>query len=430
MQILHLNTFDTQGGAARAAYRLHRALKEYGQDSKMLVMKKKSCDPDVKRKAILLYKKKGYFEDKIFSLQKSSNPSFHSINFVSSKIYREINESVFDIVHFHWLGLQFISIEEIKKIAKPIVWTLHDMWAFCGAEHYVDINSAKRFQEGYCSANRPLTDKGLFDIDKWVWKRKQKNWKNIKFNFVAPSNWIADCLQNSKLFLNQQAAIIPNCLDTEVFCPKKKKKCRKLFDIDQEKKIILFGADGGEENPLKGFNLLQKALKILYNSKLSDEIQCVVFGGRNNSEQGNAYGIPIKNVGRIIDDNQLSNLYNAADLFVTPSMIDNLPNTVMEAMSCGIPCIGFNIGGIPDLIDHQENGFLVPPFSSINLADGIQYLLSDMNRLTIFAKAARSKVLRNYTPNLIAEQYVHLYQRVISGYGEKSIKTFCCDKIS
>ena len=412
MQILHVNTFDTKGGAARAAYRIHKALKAYGHDSTMLVTKKKSYDNDVNNFSSFLQKKRKELEEKIFSLQKSSNCSFHSINFIPSKIYHEINKSSSDIVHFHWLGLQLISIEEIKKITKPIVWTLHDMWAFCGAEHYMGLHSPERFQEGYCSANRPLTDKGFFDIDKWVWKRKQKHWKNIKFHFVAPSKWLAHCLQKSKLFSGQEATIIPNCLDTEVFRPKDKKSCREFFNLDQEKKILLFGADGGGENHLKGFHLLQEALKILANSGLSNKIQCVVFGGRTDSEQKELYGIPTKHVGRITDDDQLASLYNTADLFIIPSLIDNLPNTVMEAMSCGVPCIGFDISGIVYL--QQENGFLVPPFSSLELAEGIQWLLSDMNRLTALANAARGKVLANYRPDIIAEQYTTLYHQVLS----------------
>jgi glycosyltransferase involved in cell wall biosynthesis len=292
------------------------------------------------------------------------------------------------------------------------------MWAFCGAEHYIDFNSPERYKEGYCSFNRSSLDVGLFDIDKWVWRRKKKNWSNVKFNFVTPSKWITDCLQESKLFSDQKAVIIPNCLDTEMFQPKKKEICRKIFDIDQGKKIILFGADEGGKNPLKGFHLLQDSFKILASSKLLNEIQCVVFGGCNNLEQEETYGIPIKNVGRITDDELLASLYNAVDLFVIPSMIDNLPNTVMEAMSCGVPCIGFNIGGIPDLIDHQENGFLVPPFSSKGLSDGMQWLVSDMNRLTIFGRNARKKVLANYHPNIIAKQYTALYQQVLSDYGK------------
>ncbi len=420
MRILHLNTFDIKGGAARAAYRIHKALNENCQDSKMLVVKKKSYDPDIKKFSIFLHKRRRIIEEKIFSLQKSSNPSFHSLNLIPSTIYREINQSSSDIVHFHWLGLQLISIEEIKKITKPIVWTLHDMWAFCGAEHCIDLNSSERYREGYCSTNRPLADKGIFDIDKWVWKRKQKSWNNVKFHFVAPSKWLADCVQKSKLFSGEQATVIPNCLDTQVFQPKNKEICRGVFGLDLKKKIVLFGADGGGKNPLKGFHLLQESLKILSSSKLSDEIQCVVFGGHKHREQKDMYGISTNHIGRIADDEQLASLYNAADIFITPSMIDNLPNTVMEAMSCGVPCIGFDIGGIPDLIDHKENGFLVPPYSSLELADGIQWLLSDMNRLMNFGKAARSKVLENYTPDIIAKQYIAFYRQVLLEHGNKS----------
>ncbi len=420
MNILHLNTFDIHGGAARAAYRIHAALRANGIRSEMLVAQKDGFDENVKCYNIPLLQQKRRFFQKILKLQKTKNPTFHSGNLFPTGIYKEISLSNADVVHFHWIGYDLISIAEVKKISQPIVWTLHDMWAFCGTEHYIDLNSQERFQKGYCSANKPLTDDGFFDVDKFVWRKKQNHWKNIKFYFVGPSKWIVNCVQKSCLFFNHYATVIPNCLDTQLFRPKNKEACRKTFNLEQNKKILLFGADGGGGNPLKGFSVLQEALKIL-PLKLSKEIQCVVFGEHKQSEKKDINGIQINYIGRIANDEQLALVYNVANVFIIPSMIDNLPNTVMEAMSCGVPCIGFNVGGIPDLIDHKENGFIVQEFSSQQLADGIKWLLSDNNRLTVFGKAARAKVLKSYQFDLIAKKYIDLYRQVLSEHSDKQL---------
>ena len=414
MNILHLNTFDVLGGAARAAHRIHTALRENNIHSEMLVGLKVGQDTSVKEYPVRFKHKKLEYSQKILDLQKSENPTYHTCNIFPSGIYRAINRSSADIVHFHWIGNELISIAEVKKINKPIVWTLHDMWAFSGAEHYDDLVNPGRYKQAYSTSSRSRTYAGIIDVDGWVWRRKKKQWHNIDFSFVTPSKWLATCLGESALFAGEKASVIPNLIKTDVFQPTEKKIGRKFFNLSQDKQLILFGADGGGQNPLKGYHLLEKALGYFARDNSVNAVECVVFGGKAVG-RGTIKGIPVTEVGRINDDNKLAMLYSSADVFVIPSMLDNLPNTVLEAMSCGVPCVGFAIGGIPDMIDHQETGFLVEPFSTRELAKGICWVLEDFKRLARLGQQAREKVMVHYASAVVAEQYIALYEKVLEG---------------
>lgn len=411
MKILHLNTYDIRGGAARAAYRIHAALRENGIQSEMIAARKDSQDSNVKAYHVRHQEKKIRFGKRLLSLQRSSNPILHSCNLFLSGIHQAINRSDADIVHLHWLGHELISIAEVKKINKPIVWTLHDMWAFCGAEHYDDVSIPGRYRKGYKRENRPATHRGRIDIDAWTWRRKRKHWRHINFNFVTPSRWLAGCLFESALFSPKKATVIPYCLNTDVFKPVDRPRGREQFNLSQDKQLILFGADGGGKNLLKGYHLLEKALEYLADRGAANTMECVVFGGKNEGRSV-LKGIPVTAIKRIKDDNLLAMLYSAADAFVAPSMLDNLPNTVMEAMSCGTPCVGFRIGGIPDMIDHQKNGFIARPFKTQELAEGINWVISNSHRRNQLGREARKKVLASYHPNIIAKQYLKLYRNI------------------
>ena len=413
MKILHLNTVDIVGGAARAAHRIHTALRENNIHSEMLVSRKVSQDASVKEHPVYLHHKKLKYLKKILALQKSANPTFHTCNIFPSGIHKAINRSGADIVHFHWIGNELISIAEVRKIDKPIVWTLHDMWAFSGAEHYDDLVHSGRYKDAYSKLNRPLTHAGIIDIDAWTWRRKKKYWNNIDFNFVTPSRWLAECLAESALFSGKKASVIPYYINADVFKPIDKKTGRSLYKLPQDKHLILFGADG-TRNPLKGYHLLKKALEYFAVEYSGKAVECVVFGGKVSKGYA-VHGIPVTELGQINDDNRLAMLYSAADVFIIPSMLDNLPNTVLEAMSCETPCVGFNIGGIPDMIDHQETGYLVEPFNTQELAKGIQWVLENDQRLTQMGHQAREKVMAHYASSVVAGRYVEMYERILKG---------------
>lgn len=377
----------------------------------MLVSNKIGQDKNVKIYPVKNQYKKLRYIDKILSLQNSSNPTHHTCNIFPSGIHKIINSSEADIVHFHWIGNELISIAEVKKINKPIAWTLHDMWAFSGAEHYDDLSYPGRYKQAYSKSNRPITHAGMIDIDAWTWRRKKKHWNNIDFSFVTPSKWLAACLKESALFAGKKATVIPYYINSDIFRPTDKKIGRSLYNLPQNKQLILFGAQG-TANPLKGYHLLKKGLEY-FSAEYSDKpVECAVFGGNPDTKHA-INGISVTEIGQINDDDKLAMLYSAADVFVVPSMLDNLPNTVIEAMSCQTPCVGFNIGGIPDMIEHQKNGYLVDPFDTHKLTNGISWMLEDAQRLKKLGHQAREKVMSHYASSVVAGQYAALYEKIL-----------------
>ncbi len=400
MKILHVNTYDTRGGAARAMYRIHTALSKKGIYSEVLVSKKQSNDRNVYIYDIPFLRKKKWFIRKISSLRRTKNPSFRSYNIFNSGIYKKINSFNSDIVHFHWIGNELIGISEIEKINKPIVWTLHDMWAFCSTEHYDDIYHTGKYQLGY-------TEKA--SIDSMIWNQKRKHWGNINFNFVSISNWIAKCLQESAIFKGYASKVIRNCINIKQYCPINKNLACEKIKVPCGKQIILFGADGKDSNPIKGFQLLIDSFKFISGNNF----QFVVFGCGSDRKNETINGFEVIDFGKITDEDYLSLLYSAADVFVIPSMIDNYPNTVLEAMSCGTPCVGFKVGGIPEMIDHKVNGYLVDPFNIKQLAEGILWVLSDKEKRGELGKNARFKIEKECNETKIAEEYSMLYDSIL-----------------
>lgn len=399
MNIIHVNTFDFRGGAARALYRIHLALQKINITSKILVAKKNREDLTIEKFDVPFLSQKKWVTRKLQAL--SGNISYSSFNLFESGIHKKINNSDADIVHLHWIGNELISISEVKKIKKPIVWTLHDMWALCGAEHYDDINNLGEYRSGY---------QRRININAIIWRQKKKYWQDINFNFVSPSCWLAECLQKSALFFKKQARIIRNCIDINQYRKIDKDIACKQIDIAPDKPIILFGSDGKDENPLKGYKILIDSFKFLRRN----DFQLIVFGGNNERTNKVMDNLNILDVGRIIDENYLAALYSVADVFVIPSIIDNYPNTVLEAMSCGTPCVGFKVGGIPELIDHKVNGYLVDHFDTKELAEGIAWILHDKERIDKLGKNARTKIEKECNETLIAEEYKDLYESILN----------------
>ena len=282
MKILTLSSSDRNGGAAIAAYRLHKALNSCFEkenfSSTMLVGRCNVEENDIsysksKLSYIYLLCKSGIAQ-RFNKLQITSNKGYHSCSLFPTNIHKKINKSNYDLINLHWVQGEFISIESIGKIKKPLVWTLHDTWAFSGSEHYpIDIND-KRYKEIYSSSNRPKNHKGL-DIDKWCWNRKLKSWKN-NFHIVTPSKWLGDMAKDSYLFRNFSIHNIPNALDTNIFKPVDKYLARSFFNLPKSKNLILFGAFSSLKDHRKGLDLLLKALVNLESK--SNDIEVVILG--------------------------------------------------------------------------------------------------------------------------------------------------------
>ena len=412
MKSLLINSSDISGGAAIAAYRIHKGLQKIGIDSKMLVQTKLSDDktviaPETKvKKGLALLRPTLDFTFKnLFS--GGSKTIFSPAWLPFSDIPSRIKSIAPDIVHLHWICDGILRIEDLKRINKPIVWTLHDMWAFTGGCHY--NAGCERFRQscGNCPQLNRMCEN---DLSWSVFKRKQKAWAGLDITIVTPSNWLAECAKESSLFKGRCIEVIHNGLDLNMFKPIDKTIAREIWDLPINKKLILFGAMEATSDHRKGFDLLYKGLKQL-SAKWSDKAELVVFGA-SEPENPPDFGLPVHYLGLLHDDVSLALLYSAADVMVVPSRQDNLSNTVVEPLSCGTPVVAYNVGGMLDMIDHRLNGYLAKHYDSNDLADGINWVLSGKNRHKELCIKAREKAAC-FDIEKVAGRYAELYREVL-----------------
>lgn len=424
MKVLHLSTDDFSGGASRAAYRIHTALLQCGVDSSMRVLVHQTAnDKVVSGKAPRTYIKK--IKDKLAEKGRAvyrrnfrgSSPIMHSFGDVSAGIVNEINASDADVVNLHWIA-NLLSIKDIGLITKPIVWTLHDMWAFCGGEHVVfDSDVAARFKTGYRSDNRPLGESGP-DLNRLSWESKRDEWSNQRFQFIAPGKWMADCVAASALFKHQPIHVIPNPIELDnLWRPVDKRFARAVLGLEQTKKYVLSGSAGGMAH-LKGEDLLSDALTKLCGHNI-DMPELLIFGQQQPLTKPET---PYKThwLGRVNDDHVMRLIYSASDVMAVPSRIDNLPNTALEAHACGTPVVAFDIGGLPDIVDHLQSGWLAPAFDTDNFADGISWVLQDRSRWMRLSSHARKIAEERFAPKVITEKYLAIYREAFAGHPTRS----------
>ena len=408
MKVAHINHSDSHGGAARAAYRIHRALRQSGVDSVMWVAHPALDDWTVEGPTDRWQKLRAHLTFPLSALLNrlpaGSVPNSHSVNVIPSRWAEKSNTSPVDIVHLHWLGSDTASVADLGRIRKPIVWTLHDMWAFCGAEHYP---THRRWLEGY---SRPDGNKlWPVDFDAWTWKRKHRAWKK-PMHIVTPSHWLADCVRQSALMGDWPVSVVPNGVDTEVWTPVNRAVARSILGLPGNCPILAFGAMGGGKDPRKGFDLLQNALTLLRGR--IEGLHLIVFGQttpRNPPDPG----FPVYYTGYLHDELSLRVLYSAADALVIPSRQDNLPNTGVEAMACGIPLVAFDTGGLPDLVTHERTGYLAHPFEAEDLAKGIAWILDSATRMANLGAEARNQAIERFAYPRIAAQYRKIYAQLV-----------------
>lgn len=417
MKVWHLSTDDLNGGAARAAYRLHMSMLQAGIDSTMRVLTHGTANTRVlagKAPRTFSQKVKGRLQQKLDEVRgrnfKTDNLIMHSFGRVSSGLVSEINHSDADVVNLHWI-INLLSIEDIGQITKPLVWTLHDMWAFCGGEHIVpDDNAESRFRVGYLSDNRPASEAGP-DLNRQAWLAKQQAWENQTFNIVTPGRWMANCARESALFRQSPVQAIPNPLEMQhLWRPISKQYARAVLGLEQNKHYILAGSAGGMPH-LKGEDLLMQAMAQFTESQ-SLKPELLIFG-QHKPPGASAWPCQVHWLGSVCDDHVMTLIYAAADVMVVPSRQDNLPNTAIEAQACGVPVVAFNIGGLPDIVTHQKTGWLAPAFDTQDLAHGIRWVLQYPDRGQALAQASRQQALERFSPEVVTQQYLAVYKQAI-----------------
>lgn len=412
MRVLIINTSERIGGAAIAANRLMNALKKYGIKAKMLVRDKQTDRLTVVPIATSwLLPLKFVWERIVIFLANGLNRKLLfqvDIANAGTDITSMAEFKRADVIHLHWVNQGFLSLDNINKImhsGKKIVITMHDQWYFTSVCHYSGdcIKYRKRCEK--CA----MMKSGVFgDYAKKVFERKQGIYKDVDLTFVGCSKWIADMARSSKLTEGKKVLNIPNAIDTNVFCPNDKLEVRKAFGLPIDKKLLLFGSQRITDER-KGFKYLVDALNIIkdINKELANDIELVVVGG-DSEKVRNEVPFNIIPVSYVSDIKKMVDLYNAVDIYVTPSLQDNLPNTIVEAMSCGIPCVGFNVGGIPEMIDHKKNGYVAEYKNAKDFADGIIWTLT--SNYGALCGDARGKAIDTYSELAVAKKYVEVYE--------------------
>lgn len=411
MRIVHVNTSETQGGAARAAFRIHKALLNRGIDSNMLVQSKESDDYTVigpstpAQKAAAIIRP---FLDKLPKLvYKSSLKANFSVSWVPmSGIAEKINALEPDIVHLHWVCNGMMRIEEIAYIKSPIVWTLHDSWAFTGGCH-VRFNCEK-YLIG-CSACPVLGSERERDLSSSIFKRKQRVYSKIKnLSITAPSNWLANSAATSKLLGKRKVTTIPIPLDTCTFSPIDKTVARKILNISGDKRFILFGAKNALGDQNKGFSLLSESLQKIE----SENVELLIIGS-NKPAIPPDLSIKTHFLGTIHDNIALQVIYSAVDVSVIPSYQEAFGQAATESMSCGTPVVAFGTTGLLDIVDHKINGYLAEPYSTSDFAKGIDWVLALKGDVNI-GLAAREKVINNFDVDVVIQAYLNTYKAALN----------------
>jgi len=316
-----------------------------------------------------------------------------------------------DVVHLFWVNSSFMKVETLRQFKKPIIWTLHDMWPFTGGCHYDDECGRFRQSCGLCPI---LGSASNHDLSRQIWERKQQSWRDVPIVVIATSHWLAEIAKASTLFKDKRIEVIPNGLDTAKYKPFDKRAAREVYGLPQDKNLILFSAMGVTLDKRKGSHLLYPALKKIAQAGWGERTELVVIGATTPANPPDL-GMKVHYMGQLHDEISQILLYSAADATVAPSTQENLSNTVMESLSCGTPVVAFNIGGMPDMIDHQSSGYLARAFEPDDLAAGIVWVLEDKVRHEVISRQARKTVEERYAIEAIAHRYLALYQDVISG---------------
>lgn len=421
MKVLFINTYESRGGAAIACRRLVKAVSKAGTDVHLLV-RVPYCGVDRNVSSVsfsrftrvLNFVRFAWERFVICFYNRFSRRNLFSVSIANtgtdiSKL-KEVQEA--DVIHLHWVNQGFLSVTDIKKLTdlgKPVVWTMHDMWPFTGICHYAGQCCGFEKKCGSCPF---LVNPHERDLSAKVFTRKEQ-WNFTNISFIACSRWLRDCARRSTLLQHSYISDIPNPIDTNFWKPQNKKQARKLFGFPEDRKLLLFVADNVSDIR-KGIVYLYEALEVLAskNADLIEKTSLVILGKRSKdiSLKSPFHTIPI---GYLSDAKQICRLYSAVDLFVTPSLEDNLPNTIMEAMACGCPAVGFRIGGIPEMIDHNKNGYIAESRSAIDLAQGIEQILFSENYF-YYSTQARLKVEQSYVEQYISRQYIDLYQKLLN----------------
>lgn len=414
MRVLIINTSEFTGGAAVATNRLMEALKNNGVKAKMLVRDKETEQITVVglNKNNSLWSRRHFLWERfvIFMHLHFSRNHLFEIDIANSGYditkLREFKEA--DVIHLSWINQGMLSLNGIKKIlesGKPVVWTMHDIWPATAICH-ITLGCDKYKTE--CGNCKYLPGDNKHDLANKVWKRKKKVLSDKDIYYVACSKWLENEARQSGLIQDQRITNIPNPIDTHIYRHIERKEAILRTGLPDKKRLILFVSQR-TTNVNKGMGYLIEACKLMAEKypDMKDNTGVVILGSHSDEFTGKL-AFPVYQLGYVSDTRKIVGIYNSVDLFVLPSLSENLPNTIMEAMACGVPCVGFNVGGIPEEIDHLKNGYVAEYKNSEDLAKGIHWVLNEADYKQL-SDSALHKVVTNYSQHSVAMKYIEVY---------------------
>jgi len=395
MKVLIVSTSERTGGAAIAAHRLMEALCHNGIEARMLVQDKKSQDTRVISIRAGLWRK-AWERLCILLTNHLHYRGIWKVSIANTGVditqRAEFKEA--DVIHLHWVCQGMLSLADIERIlrsGKRVVWTMHDQWSFTAVCHL--LKDCEAYTSGClsCPQLRGSTPGNIF-------RRKEQIYALGNLTFVGCSQWIAQLARRSPLTKGHRVLNIPNPVPQDIFCPTPQAAARQALSLPQDRRLILFAACKVTDT-LKGFHYLQEALKLLEN----DSGLTLLIVGKNSDLRSS---LPTIHIPYVSEPKRMALIYAAADVFVTSSVQENLPNTIAEAMSTGTPCVGFRVGGIPEMIDHQVNGYVAQLRNAEDLAQGIRYCLAHDMR-----QAAADRAAQTYSEREVAQTYLNKVYR-------------------
>ena len=416
MRVLLVNTSEHTGGASIAAKRLMKALNQNGVEARLLVRDRLTDQADVIALPQSPLLKLRFFLERmeVFLLNRFSKVNLFAIDHAAHgnditqlPAFREA-----DVIHLHWVNQGMLSLKDIRKIlkcGKPVVWTLHDTWACMGICHNPDRCEQWKKECGFC----PLLRQGSAnDLSHRTFLRKQRLYREGRIQFVTCSNWLADVCRHSTLLKDQEVVSIPNPIDTDYFCPGNKEEARRRLGLPLDKKVLLFVAYKATDKN-KGIDYLLKAIEILHerNRALTEQL-CIVPVGREAETLRHRFACEAFPQEYVSDSQTMLDLYRAADLLAMPTLMDNLPNTVVEAMACGVPCVASNVGGLPQMVTPGVDGYLSRLRDAEDFATGVEQVLGS-EKYAEMAQAARRNAVQTYSERVVAQRYRDVYEKYL-----------------
>lgn len=413
MKILHISAVDGQTGAGVAAARIHIGLLGRGISSRFCVAYPSvgltnAFTPLLSPIGRVSRTIRQKFSARLLASYAHGYDYVLSTGLVGHDIRRIVAAECPDIVHLHWIAGDSFRLDTLAGISVPIIWRLSDMWPFCGVAHLEPDPS------NY--AHPPLKSNawGLLprSLSEYMRLRKQRIYATLpSLNLTAPSRWLLSETRRSALLGDRPIELIRTSCDTHVFYPRSRNVCREALGLPADAKLVLVGATSMGTR-WKGGDLFVEAMLNLISSGRLSGLRVVTFGKDPIEGAELSDTVPIDHFGQVRDARLMALLYNASDVFVAPSRMENLANTVLESLACGTPVAAFNIGGMPDLIEHQVNGCLAPPFNTRSLADGIAWLLEQAGN-ELVRQNARNKIVAEFSLDQEIDGYMALYEKVL-----------------